>query len=114
MAQTAIQLQVGTSTPVLLWQTSTGIAPEDPITAKQGNSQSQIFQAGTFSDPVPIVIQNLDASNPVYLGPYNVASNSGVRLNAGASITRNIVGNDSEYAISTGGTVSVAVEVGRT
>lgn len=112
MPQNVSQIQVGTATPVLLWQTTCGVAP-DPITTAAGNSTSQIFMAGTYNDPVPIVIQNLDAANPVYLGPYNVASNSGVRIGAGASLTRNIVGNDSEYAISTGGTVSVSVEVGR-
>ncbi len=112
MAQTSIQLSVGTSTPVLLWQTSTGVAP-DPITAAQGNSQTQIFLAGTFNDPVPIVITNLDQSNPVYLGPYNVASNSGTRLTAGSSLTRNVAGNDSEFAIATGGSVTVSVQVGR-
>ncbi len=112
MGQTSIQLTVGTATPVLLWATTTGVSP-DQQTAAQGNSQTQYFLASTFNDPVPILIENLDASNPVYLGPYNVASNSGVRLNAGASLTRNIAGNDSEYAISTGGNVTVAVSVGR-
>lgn len=112
MAQNSAQVSVGTSTPVLLWQTSTGISP-DPETSLAGNATAQIFRAGTVNDPVPIIIENLDGTNPVYLGPVGVTSSTGLKLPAGASITRNVVGNDSEYAISTGGTVAVAVEVGR-
>jgi hypothetical protein len=112
MAQASNQVSVGTSTPALLWQTSTGIAP-DPETTKQGSATAQIYMAGTVNDPVPIIIENLDASNPIYLGPSNVTSSTGTKVAAGGSITRNVVGNDSEYAISTGGTVAVAVEVGR-
>ena len=112
MVQNANQVSVGTSTPVLLWQTSTGVSP-DPVTSLQGNSTQQIFMAGTVNDPVPIVMLNLDGSNPIFVGPYNVTSSSGVRIPAGGSFTRNPVGNDSEFAISTGGTVLVSVEVGR-
>lgn len=112
MAQVPIQVQVGTSTPALLWQTTTGVSP-DPITSAQGNSQQGIVFAGVPTDPVPIVITNLDPTNPVYLGPYNVASNSGTKLPPGGSLTRSVVGNDSEYAIATGGTVTVSVEIGR-
>ena len=112
MPQFSAQISVGTGATSLLWQTSTGMSP-DPQTTKAGNATAQIFLAGTFNDPVPILIENQDATNPVYLGPSTVTSSTGTKLGAGASITRNVVGNDSEYAISTGGTVVVAVETGR-
>jgi|SRR5579872_842441 len=106
MAQVSAQLTVGTSTPVLLWQTSTGVSPDAAISG-------QVFRAGTFNDPVPIVIENTDATNPIFLGPVGVTSSTGFRVAAGLSITRNVMGNDSEYAISTGGNVATAVLVGR-
>jgi hypothetical protein len=112
MAQFSAQLSVTTSTPVRLWQTSTGVSP-DPQTTLAGSATAQIFRAGTFNDPVPIIIENTDGTNPIYLGPSTVTSSTGTKLAAGGSFTRNVVGNDSEYAISTGGTVVVAVEVSR-
>ena len=112
MAQADAPVSVGTGATSLLWQTSTGVSP-DPKTTLAGNATAQIYRAGTVNDPVPIIIENLDATNPVYLGSSTVSSTTGTKLIAGASITRNVVGNDSEYAISTGGTVSVSVEVGR-
>jgi hypothetical protein len=112
MAQNSAQISVTTSATARLWQTSTGVSP-DVQTTLAGNATGQIFRAGTVNDPVPIVIENLDATNPVYLGPSTVTSSTGTKLVAGGSITRNVVGNDSEFAISTGGTVAVAVEVGR-
>jgi hypothetical protein len=112
MAQFSAQLSVTTTTPLRLWQTSTGVSP-DPQTTKQGSATAQIFMAGTFNDPVPIVIENTDGTNPVYVGPVGVTSTTGLKIPAGGSYTRNVVGNDSEYAISTGGTVVVGVEVGR-
>lgn len=112
MAQKPAQIAVGTVAAARLWQTSTGVPP-DPQTTLAGNATPQIFRAGTVNDPVPITIENLDETNPVYLGDSVVTSGTGLKLAAGASITRNVVGNDSEYAIATGGTVNVAVEVGR-
>lgn len=102
---------MGTGATALLWQTSTGVPP-DPATALAGGTTG-VFRAGTFNDSLPIVIENLDAANAVYLGDSAVTSSTGTKLAAGASITRNPVGNDSEYAIAVGGTVNVSVEVGR-
>lgn len=112
MAQKTRQVSVGTGAASLLWQTTTGVSP-DPITTQAGNATPGIFWAGTPTDPLPIVIENLDATNNVYLGDSGVTSSTGTRLAPGASLTRNVVGNDSEYAISTGGTVAVSVEVAR-
>lgn len=111
MPQKPRQVSVGTGATSLLWQTTTGVAP-DPKPASAGGTTG-VFWAGTPDDPLPIVITNLDAVNPVYLGDAAVSSSTGSKLAAGASITRNVVGNDSEYAIATGGTVAVSVEVGR-
>jgi hypothetical protein len=111
MPQTTRQVSVGTGATSLLWQTTTGVSP-DPIPATAGGTTG-VFWAGTPVDPVPIIIENLDGANPIYLGPVGVTSSTGTKVAAGGSITRNVVGNDSEYAIATGGTVSVSVQVGR-
>src|SRR3974390_2686288 len=112
MAQNTNQVSVNTTTPVLLWQTTTGVAP-DPIHSLAGTSQTGIYMAGTNNDPLSIVMINLDPTNPAYLGPYNVTSGTGTKLPPGGSLTRSVVGNHSEFAISTGGTIVVAVEAGR-
>lgn len=105
-------VSVTTSAAQLLYQTSTGVAP-DPETTQAGNATAQIFQAGTTSDPVRIKITNEDATNPVYLGGSGVTSTTGDKLAAGATLgPLTIVGNDSLYAISTGGTVKCSVMVG--
>jgi hypothetical protein len=114
MAQTTTTVAVGTVSPALLWQTSTGVSP-DPKTTAAGNATAQIFRAGTFNDPVQVTIQNTDATNPVYLGGSTVAASGatlGEKLLAG--ITKQlpaVIGNDSMYAISTGGTVNVVVRI---
>jgi hypothetical protein len=100
-----------TTTAALLWQTSTGVSP-DPLPTAAGNATAQIFRAGTFNDPVPIVIENTDATNAVYLGGSGVTTSTGIKLAAGASLTYNVIGNDSLYAISAG-SVAVDVSVGR-
>jgi hypothetical protein len=63
---------------------------------------------------VPIVITNTDGTNRITLGGTGVTDLVGTVLLAGESITRNVIGNDSEYAIAHGGTVNVGVEVSRT
>ena len=108
MAQVSAQITVGDSTPTLLWQTSTGVAP-DPLP----NAGDQIFRAGSFNDPVPIVVENMDASNPIYLGGSTVADGSGLELLPLSSLSFNPVGNDSLYAITASATVDVAVDVQR-
>lgn len=95
-----------TTTPALLWETTTGIAP-DPAVA----TGSQIFRAGTFNDPLPIVVENQGAS-AVYLGGSAVTTATGLELPSGDSLTYNVVGNDSVYAVSAG-SIAVAVSVGR-
>lgn len=110
MANDPAQITVLTAAK-LLWQTSTGVSP-DPETTLAGNATQQIFRAGTVNDPVPIVVENTDATNAVYLGGSGVTTSTGLKLAAGASLTYNVVGNDSLYAISAGSVV-VAVAVGR-
>ncbi len=97
-----------TSTATLLWQTTSGVSP-DPVV----NYADQIFWAGTPTDPRPIVIENQDATNAVYLGGSGVTALTGTELAAGASLTYNVVGNDSLYAITASATVDVAVDVQR-
>lgn len=120
MATLTRQVSVGTGSTSLLWQTSTGVVSqvgqgsgnqiqEDPAV----NPSTGIFRAGTVNDPVPIVVENLDATNPVYLGGSAVTSGTGVKIAAGGSLTFNAVGNDSVYAIATGASVTVSISAGR-
>src|ERR1700678_2627985 len=104
MANIAAQITVG-ETAALLWQTSTGVAP-DPLP----NATDQIFRAGTVNDPVPILVQNTDGSDSVFIGGSAVTADTGLPLEAGGSLTYNVVGNDSLYCIS-GGSVVVAVSI---
>ncbi|HKI16928.1 MAG TPA: hypothetical protein VKA15_03570 [Isosphaeraceae bacterium] len=96
-------------TAALLWQTSTGVAPDTAVAPTSG-----IYRAGTVNDPVPIIIQNQDGTNSVEIGGSGVATGpTGTILLANQSITRNVVGNDSEYVVAVAGTPVVSVEVGR-
>jgi hypothetical protein len=113
MAQTVAQVAAPSSNQILLWQTSTGVAP-DPLPANVSGGVTSVYRAGTSVDPVPIIIKNEDATNAVYLGGKGVTgASNGTTLPAGASITRNVVGNDSEYVAGGGNAVNVTVEVGR-
>lgn len=121
MAQFVLQVTAPSSDQTLLWQTSTGVISqvgqgsgneiqEDPAV----DPASGIFRAGTLNDPVPIIITNQDATNPVYLGGMDVTGpTNGTPLAAGESITRNVVGNDSEFVAGNGNSVEVSVQVGR-
>lgn len=95
-------------TAALLWQTSTGVAPDTALSSSGG-----VYRAGTMNDPVPIIIANQDATNAVTLVALGGAATVGTILIAGASITRNVVGNDSEYVIANAGTPKVSVQPGR-
>jgi hypothetical protein len=103
------RLVTTSGTAALLWQTSTGVPPDTAL-----NSSNGIYRAGTFNDPLPIIIENQDATNSVTLGGSGVtAGGAGTILVAGASITRNVAGNDSEYVIANAGTPKVSVQPGR-
>ena len=97
-------------TAALLWQTSTGVSPDPKLAANGGTAG--VYQAGTFNDPLPIIIANQDATNAVTLCGVGGAATVGTILIAGASITRNVVGNDSEYVIANAGTPKVSVQPG--
>jgi hypothetical protein len=105
VAYTSAQLSVTTSATKLLWQT----VPNYPV-GGLGTSQYLAHQEG---DELPIAVRNTDASNPVYLGGSGVTSSTGFLLKAGESMTFNVVGDDSLYAIATGATVTVSILVGR-
>lgn len=101
MATVGTNVSVTTSA-TLLWQTSTGVSPDTAISG-------QVVRAGTMNDPKPIIIRNEDATNSCTLCGSAGAAGTGTTLKAGESLTFNVVGNDSMYAIvaSTGVTVSV-------
>lgn len=94
------------TTPKLLWQTSTGVSPDAAISG-------QVYRAGAFDDPIPILIRNEDATNQVTLGGSAVVAGTGPSLRAGESLTFNVIGNDSLYARSASATVVVSVLVQR-
>jgi len=106
MASVSAQVDV-TTEATLLWQTTTGVPPDSAPDAA-----AQVFRAGTFNDPLPIVVKNTDAENSVYLGGSDVSAENGFPLDHGESLTFNSVGGDSLFAISAGSVV-VAVLVGR-
>jgi len=105
MATVADVVTVGT-TATLLWRTTSGVSP-DPAVA----FGSQIFPAGTQNDPRPILIENQGAG-AVYLGGSGVTDATGIELASGGSLTYNVIGNDSLYAVAAA-SESVAVSVGR-
>lgn len=114
MAQTVAIVIAPASAQILLWQTSTGVPPDPAPHQVPTIGVTSVYRAGVATDPVPILIKNEDATNPVYLGGSGVTgATNGTALPAGASITRNIVGNDSEYVAGAGNAVNVSVEVGR-
>lgn len=113
MAQKVTQVVAPSAAQILLWQTSTGVSP-DPAPAAGTAGAGPIIRASGPTDPVPILITNQDATNTCYIGGSGVTGpTNGTPLAAGASLTRNVVGNDSEYVAGNGNTVDVTVEVGR-
>ena len=81
-----------TTSPTLLWQTTTGISPDHAI-----DPAIQFFQAGTMNDPPTILIVNQGSAN-AYLGGSGVTTSNGVVLSANSSLTYNPVGNAILYA----------------
>jgi hypothetical protein len=74
------------------------------------NLASGIYPAGNASAPRPIIIENLDTTNPVYIGTdSSVAANTGLTLAHGGTLTFNIIGNEILYGLA--GTANVAVAV---
>lgn len=110
-----VSVPVSPTAPALLYQTSSGVSP-DPETTLQGNTTKQIFMAGTPTVPLRVQIENTDATNPIYIGGSGVTSATGIKVAAGALWPLEgpieVVGNDSLYAIATGGAVNVNVLVG--
>jgi hypothetical protein len=101
MATVGTNVSVTTSA-TLLWRTSTGMSPDPAISG-------QTVLAHSFNDPLPVLIRNEDGSNSCTLCGVAGVAGTGTTLKAGESLTFNVVGNDSMYAIvaSTGVTVSV-------
>jgi hypothetical protein len=95
-----------TTAATLLWQTSTGVAPDAAI-------GGQVYRAGQMNDPVPVLVRNEDTTNAVTLCGLAGVAGVGPSLRAGESLTFNPVGNDSLYAISASATVDVSVLVQR-
>jgi hypothetical protein len=98
MAVLSAQVATNTSTPTQLIQPATFVNT-----------------GGNVSDAIPAVIENQDATNPVYIGNDTVTSATGLKIAAGASLAFQFVGSDAPtlFAISTGAGVTVGVLLGR-
>lgn len=114
MAQTVAEVVAPSSGSILLWQASTGVFPDPEPASVPDVGVTSVYRAGTFNDPLKIEIQNIDSTNPCYLGGVGVSGPAnGVELIAGAIVERSVVGNDSEFVAGDGHTVNVIVKVGR-
>src|SRR5271157_4579583 len=103
MAASSRQVALNASTATLLWVT------ESTPAATAGH-----FQAHDAGDPVPMIVQNIDSTIVIYLGPASMTDTTvGFPLAAGASLPSNVVGSDSMYAIAASGTPKAAVLSGR-
>jgi hypothetical protein len=70
---------------------------------------------GSATDPLPLLIMNLDGTNSVTIGGSDVASAGGIVLKAGLSIPFDCLNTDATSLYGYGGanTVSVCIMAGR-
>jgi hypothetical protein len=68
---------------------------------------------GTLQDPLPILLQNVDSSNTVYIGGPGVTSSTGYPLAPGGSIPLSLYGSDIPIAISIAGDPAIVILAGR-
>ncbi len=97
----AIALNTSTATPLLVKGTSSGQFPNI---------------SGTVNDPLPVIIQNNNASISITVGGPNVASEGGVVIPAGSSLQLSLIGSpvsDIPYAVSASATPNATVICGR-
>jgi hypothetical protein len=107
MASKSYRVTVGTD-PVLIWQTSSGTTP-DPEPVPPTTPPQKIWRAGSFNDPRPIICKALGT---LYTGGETVTVTTGLPWATGESLTFNVNGNDSLYAVAST-TTSMAVQVMR-
>jgi hypothetical protein len=83
----------------------------------QGSSTGQFPNLnGNATDPLPVTIQNNDATNTIIVGGPNVATEGGIHLAPGQSMVLSLIGDpvsDIPYAISSAATPNATVQVGR-
>lgn len=112
MATRSYVVTVLPTAPTLLWQTSTGIYPDPPYSKRTTPKATltKVWLSGTVNDPRPFVVK---AKGLVYLGGTTVSAATGLTLTTGQSLTFNVVGQTSLYALSAAGTVKVKITVMR-
>lgn len=99
-------------------QIALATTPAVPLIVK-GDGTGTTFKetAGQVGDPLPVMIQNNDATHNVTIGGPAVATEGGVILTPGETYPMSLVGEtmvtDVPYAVSVSGTPSVTVQVGR-
>jgi len=97
------------STATLIWQTTTGVGPDDTAV----NTADQIFRAGTPNDPQPILVI-VPSGTTLYICTAAATSTTGaVPIVGPFALTLNVVGNDSMYGIAASGTPDIYVLAGK-
>jgi hypothetical protein len=100
MALKGIQVTLVTSTPTPLLVQGTGAGQLKNV-------------AGNIQDPLPLIIQNLDAAITVWIGGPDVSATLGIELLPGASIPMSLYGtSEIPYAFAVG-TPVIAILAGR-
>ena len=82
----------------------------------QGTSAGEFIEVnGANGDELPVIVRNTDATNSIYLGGTNVTTSNGFLIKAGESLPMVTMGSDAAglCAVASGGTVTVAVLIGR-
>ena len=69
---------------------------------------------GSLQDPLPIILQNLDAAINIFIGGPDVSSSNGYALAPGASLPMQLFGeSEIPYIVAASGTPTLAVLCGR-
>ena len=81
----------------------------------QGSGAGKLLNlTGSVTDPVPLLVKNMDASITIYIGSSTVSSSTGYPLLAGATFPIALINSgDILYGISASGTPNIAILAGR-
>lgn len=84
-----------------------------PLLVKGAGTTQVVNSIGNIGDPIPIIIQNLDAALNMWIGGPNVDATHGILLGPGQSLPMNLYGESEIPYVFAVGTPIVAVLVGR-
>lgn len=101
MALKSAQIATNNTTPTALLVPGSGTTQFSPI-------------QGTLQDPLPVLIQNVDAAITIYIGGSTVTAATGFPIAPGGSVPMALYGSSEiPYAIAASGTPKLALLVGR-